>query len=95
MFGTWANLLPEKFDAGWLDPNGQPVQNPVNLQARRDLWRNCLHGGFPHVQHDPRGYGTGETGFVICGNYGTECLIWTLCFMSAFDTSTTGFSYRY
>ncbi|RAV06126.1 hypothetical protein DQP55_24265 [Mycolicibacterium sp. GF69] len=60
MFGTWANLLPEKFDAGWLDPNGQPVQNPVNLQARRDLWRNCLHGGFPHVQHDPRGYGTGN-----------------------------------
>lgn len=32
----------------------------MNLQARRDLWRNCLHGGFPHVQHDPRGYGTGN-----------------------------------
>lgn len=47
MFGTWANLLPEKFDAGWLDPNGHPVQNQVNLQARRDLWRNCLHGDFP------------------------------------------------
>lgn len=60
MFGTWANLLPEKFDAGWLDPNGHPVQNQVNLQARRDLWRNCLHGGFPNVQHDPRGYGTGN-----------------------------------
>ena len=60
MFGTWANLLPEKFDAGWLDPNGHPVQNQVNLQARRDLWRNCLHGGFPLVQHDPRGYGTGN-----------------------------------
>jgi hypothetical protein len=60
MFGTWANLLPEKFNAAWLNPNGHPVQNQVNLQARRDLWRNCLHGGFPHVQHDPRGYGTGN-----------------------------------
>lgn len=60
MFGTWASLLPEKFDASWVDPNGNPVQNHANLQARRDLWRNCLHAGFPNVKHDPRGYGTGN-----------------------------------
>lgn len=60
MFGAWASLLPEKFDASWVDPNGNPVQNQVNLQARRDLWRNCLHSGFPNVKHDPRGYGTGN-----------------------------------
>lgn len=60
MFGTWASLLPEKFDASWVDPNGNPVQQQVNLQARRDLWRNCLHVGFPNVKQDPRGYGTGN-----------------------------------
>lgn len=60
MFGAWAALLPEKFNANWLDPNGNPVQNPLNLQARRDLWRNCLHAGFPNVQQDPRGIGTGN-----------------------------------
>lgn len=36
------------------------MQNLVNLQARRDLWRNCLNAGFPNVKHDPRGYGTGN-----------------------------------
>lgn len=60
MFGTWARLLPEKFDPSWVDPNGNPVQNPANLQARRDLWRACLHAGFPNARHDPRGYGTGN-----------------------------------
>lgn len=60
MFGAWARLLPEKFDAAWVDPNGQPVQNAANLQARRDLWRNCLQAGFPNVTKDPRGYGTGN-----------------------------------
>jgi len=60
MFGTWASLLPEKFDASWVDTNGNPVQNQVNLQARRDLWRNCLRAGFPNVKQDPRGYGTGN-----------------------------------
>ena len=51
---------PRSSKPGGSDPNGHPVQNQVNLQARRDLWRNCLHGGFPNVQHDPRGYGTGN-----------------------------------
>jgi hypothetical protein len=60
MFGTWARLLPEKFNSSWVDPNGNPVQDPANLQARRDLWRTCLHAGFPNVRHDPRGYGTGN-----------------------------------
>jgi hypothetical protein len=60
MFGTWARLLPEKYDSSWVDVNGNPVQDPVNLQARRDLWRSCLSGGFPNVAQDPRGYGTGN-----------------------------------
>jgi hypothetical protein len=60
MFGTWARLLPEKFNSSWVDGNGNPVQDPANLQARRDLWRNWLHAGFPNVTHDPRGYGTGN-----------------------------------
>jgi hypothetical protein len=60
MFGTWANLLPEKYDSSWTDANGNPVQDLNNLQARRDLWRSCLQAGFPNVKHDPRGYGTGN-----------------------------------
>lgn len=60
MFGTWARLLPEKYDPNWLDGNGNPVQDHANLQARRDLWRNCLITGFPNVVKDPRGYGTGN-----------------------------------
>lgn len=35
-------------------------QDQANLQARRDLWRNCLITGFPNVAKDPRGYGTGN-----------------------------------
>lgn len=60
MFGTWANLLPEKYDSSWTDANGNPVQDLSNLQARRDLWRSCLQAGFPNVKYDPRGYGTGN-----------------------------------
>ncbi|SKW98059.1 Uncharacterised protein [Mycobacteroides abscessus subsp. abscessus] len=60
MFGTWARMLPEKFDARWVDGRGNPVQDLGNLQARRDLWRQCLHRGFPNATNDPRGYGTGN-----------------------------------
>lgn len=60
MFGAWARLLPEKYDSSWVDANGNPVQDQVNLQARRDLWRGCLKAGFPNVAQDPRGYGTGN-----------------------------------
>lgn len=60
MFGTWARLLPEKYDSRWVDRNGNPVQDLANLQARRDLWRRCLIAGFPNVTQDPRGYGTGN-----------------------------------
>lgn len=60
MFGTWAKLLPEKFDSSWVNGNRNPVQDLANLRARRDLWRSCLAAGFPHVAQDPRGYGTGN-----------------------------------
>lgn len=60
MFGAWARLLPEKYNSNWVNQNGNPVQNLVNLQARRDLWRSCIHRGFPNVTQDPRGYGTGN-----------------------------------
>lgn len=60
MFGTWARMLPEKYDSNWVDQNGNPVQDLTNLQARRDLWRSCIRAGFPNVAHDPRGYGTGN-----------------------------------
>ncbi len=60
MFGTWARMLPEKYDSNWVDRNGNPVQDLVNLQARRDLWRSCVRAGFPNVAQDPRGYGTGN-----------------------------------
>lgn len=60
MFGTWSGLLPEKYNPRWVDGNGNPVQDQANLQARRDLWRSCLHAGFPNATQDPRGYGTGN-----------------------------------
>ncbi len=60
MFGTWGRLLPEKFQATRLDPQGRPVQDLDNLAARRQLWRDCIHAGFPNVKNDPRGINTGN-----------------------------------
>lgn len=60
MFGTWGSLLPEKFQAKRVDPQGNPIQNHNNLAARRQLWRDCLQLGFPNVRQDPRGFNTGN-----------------------------------
>lgn len=60
MFGTWGQLLPEKFNARLTHPDGRPVQNQANLQARRDLWKQVLKHAFPYVRNDPRGIGTGN-----------------------------------
>ena len=93
MFGTWANLLPEKFNAGWVDPNGHPVQNPVTFKPVGTCGATACMGDFP-TSNTTRAGTAQATRFVICGNYETACLIWTHCSMSTFDISTTGFSYR-
>ncbi|MCF8570489.1 hypothetical protein L5G32_09440 [Gordonia sp. HY002] len=60
MFGTWGQLLPERFRSDRLDPQGRPVQDQDNLAARRRLWRESLHAGFPNMKNDPRGFNTGN-----------------------------------
>lgn len=60
MFGTWGQLLPEKFNARRVQTNGAPVQDQQNLADRRELWKQVLHKAFPHVSKDPRGIGAGN-----------------------------------
>ncbi|MBT2270623.1 Abi family protein [Rhodococcus qingshengii] len=60
MFGTWGKLLPEKFNPRKRHADGTYVQDERNLQARRELWKCCLHKAFPEVAMDPRGFGTGN-----------------------------------
>lgn len=60
MFGTWGQLLPEKFNVRRVHADGTPVQDLQNLADRRELWKQVLHNAFPHVSKDPRGIGVGN-----------------------------------
>lgn len=60
MFGAWGQLLPEKFNANRVHPDGSFMQDQQNLADRRELWKTVLHRAFPKVAKDPRGIGTGN-----------------------------------